>query len=993
MRKKACVALGFWLVAGAMVVIDGHAFAQEQPLEQNNGDAQTPQNEAQSTVGDVKEDVKAVDRTLAQATTDEAQPPAAPPAAEAQVAAAQPAPVAGVEELLITGSRIKRKSIATAAPVTVVNKEDLLATGRVSIAEILQQLPSQANGLNTQFNNGGNGASRINLRSVGAERTLVLLNGRRYVAGGDGANVTVDLNSIPVSIIERVEVLLDGGSSIYGSDAVAGVVNIITRDDFDGVEANAFSSISQRGDGRVYQIDLTGGISSDKGNLMFSALFLDAQPIFASERNFSEFGLGFDWAGYEDAGFPDDDSQFVQVQGSSFTPQGTIVPILNQPGNAAWQATGCGGDVLCFNDPETGWRPYVSPDDTYNFQPDNYVLTPSRRLSLYTQGSYDISDYITVFMEGNITNRASEQLLAPNPLGPGVFEGITVSAQNRFNPFGRDFGDVRRRLLEGGNRGFTQDSNTFRVVFGARGKIPDIGPIHDWTWDAYGNFGRTETINTIEGRLNTARLELALGPDALCTGNCVPLDLFSGAGNITQEMLDYVSFTGVDRGYSEQNIGAANISGPLFELVEGQPVALAFGYQFRKELGADVPNPLRVAGDASGNRRGITEGGFEVHAGYGELSLPLLADVPGFKSLELTASGRFVDFNSFGSNFAGKVGLRWQPVDFAAIRATYSTAFRAPSLFELFSGQTDSFETASDPCSAVANVGSLDNPIVAANCATDDLAGGVPDPNTQIRTRQGGNPDLDPETAQIITAGIVLEDSLIRGLTMAVDYYNINIEDAIQAIGTTTILSSCYASENRQFCDLIERNDAGIITNIFDTDNNVGGFSAQGIDFNIRYSTRNTPYGRFGVGLLGTVLLELTQTQATGFEQDLKGNFDQEGSNPDFRLNGFVRWAYEWANAGINMRYLPGFTECQGACSTPSATAPRSRDVDAWYYMDIFAGANVTTPLGDTSIQVGINNLTDVEPPLIVSAAQPRIDPGTYDFIGRQFYMRLSQRF
>ena len=927
------------------------------------------------------------------AQAEQADPPAAPGAAVAQVPTSALEPK-GPEEIVITGTRIKRKSIATPAPVSVVNKEDLLASGKTTIAEILQRLPVNQNGLNVQSNNGGNGASRINLRGLGAPRTLVLINGRRHVPGGDGANGSVDLNAIPVSIIERVEVLKDGASAIYGSDAVAGVVNIITRRDFTGVEANAYSSISQEGDGRTLQVDLTGGVSSDNGNLTFSAMFFDSQPIFSQDRPFSANARGFDWAGFVAEGSPSNDERFIFNSGNDGTPQGTLVDQTGAPGNTAWDATGCARG-RCYNDPISGWRPYQEPQDDYNFQPETYTVTPSRRISLFSQGNYEISKYFGTFFEAGFTNRVSDQLLVATPLSPRVAPGIVISADNRYNPFGRDFTFFRRRMLEAGNRRFEQDSNTFRVVVGAEGELPEIGSFYDWTWDLYGNFGRTETINTEAGRFNKRRIELAIGPDSGCTGDCVPLNVLGGAGTITQEMIDYISYTGIDRGFTEQNVIAANVGGPVYELVAGNPIAVALGYEFRKESGADIPNPLRVSGEATGNRRGITEGGFEVHAGYGELFFPVLANLPAVEMLELSAAGRFVEFDSFGSNFSGKIGIRWQPVEFAALRGTYSTAFRAPAILELFRGQFDSFETASDPCSSIPAVGSLDNPTVAANCAADNIPDGVLDPSTQLRTRQGGNPALEPETATIWTVGAVLEDSLIKGLTVAVDYYNIDIENAIEDIGTASILSSCYESEDRQFCELIQRNSFGFIQDIIDIQNNVGGFKAQGIDFDVRYSTPS-PVGRFGAGVEGTILIELTQVQFNGFEQSYKGNFDQEFSNVDYRINGYLRWAMDWVNAGANFRYLPSFTECQGACNldrAPGTPDPPSREVDDWFYMDLFAGVNVDTLAGRTSLTLGINNLTNVEPPFIRSAGQPRYDPRNYDFIGRQFYARLTQAF
>ena len=889
---------------------------------------------------------------------------------------------------VLTGTRLPRLSTVTAAPLTVWDREDLLAWGKMSIGDILQYLPAHANALNTQFNSGGNGKTAIGLRSLQPGRTLVLLNGRRHVPGGDGADVSVDLNAIPLSIVERVEVLRDGASAIYGSDAIAGVVNIVTRRRLEGVEANAYSSLSERGDARILQLDITTGISSDKGHAVFSATFFDQQPVFAGERDFSRNPRFFNY----------DTGQIEMGTGSRATPQGTIIDRTGGPGNALWRMTGCAADVLpsatCFNDPVTGWRPFGS--DEYNFRPQRFLVTPSRRINLFVNGHYEVNDYLGLFFEAGFNNRASSQRLDATPLFT-LFEGIFVSGQNRFNPFARDFTFVGRRVVEAGNRIFTQDSNTFRVVVGGKGAIPDIGPLRDWHWEAYINVGRTETINTGVGWLDRQKLARSLGPDSECTGDCVPLDLFNGVGSITPQMLDYISFTGVDRGFTEQNIAAANLVGPLFELSPGHPVALALGYQFRKEVGADIPNPLAVSGDSTGATRQPVEGEFMVHAGHGELSVPLVAGVRGATLLEVNAAGRFVHFDTFGSTFAYKLGLRWKPFKYGALRAAYSASFRAPSIFEMFSDISNTVAGASDPCSSL--VGQLDNPRVAATCAADGLPSGVPDPQVQLQAQAGGNPDLDPETATVITAGAVLDDGLIPGLTASIDYYNIEIDHVIQSIDPALILQRCYAAQDRQFCELVQRNSAGFITNIRALLNNVGGFKAEGVDFNLGYSTASS-LGRVGAGLEGTVLIDLTEIQPNGFEQSFVGNFDQatganRGANPSYRLNAYMRWAWEFLNAGANFRFIPGFKECDGGpCERPpGSTPPLERNVDAYYYMDIFAGVQADWALGHSSLTIGINNLTDASPPFVAAGAQSESDAATYDFVGRQYYFRLTQKF
>ncbi len=961
----------------------------------------------------VDEQLEALEQEAQSNPVGPASPAAAPPPAPA---GDQPPPDAEPGDSLpedspppedvvtVTGSRIKRKSIASSAPVTVIGTSDMLAVGRPSVAEILQRLPAQANAINLQFNNGGTGTARINLRSLGVERTLVLVNGRRFVPGGDGANSSVDLNAIPASIIERIEVLKDGGSAVYGSDAIAGVVNIITKKNFTGVEANAYNSITQRGDGRVYQVDLTGGISSTDGrsNLLFSVQFLDQQPIFAGERDFSRYQRLFDWDAFAAAGRPDH-ALYLSNAGSSAVPGGRVLDATGAPGNAAWDALGCRFST-CQNgsaragDLGAGWRLSGGDEDLYNFQPENYLSTPYQRLSLFAQGNYRISDYLGFFFEGSFTRRDAKVELAPEPFLT-LIEEVPVSADNRYNPFGRDFQDVRRRMVEGGNRLFSREGTVSRVVVGMEGDIPTPGLPGDWSWEAYLNYGRTDTTVIREGLYNRPRLAAALGPDSECVGDCVPLDLFGGPGTITQDMLDYVSIVGVDNGYSSQYVAAANVSGPLFHLSSDEPVAVSAGYQFRREGGADTPNPLTAAGDVTGNKREPTAGSYRLGAFYAEVSAPLVSHRPGVEHLELTAAARLTTIIESATY---KLGLRYNPNDWFALRGTVTTAFRTPSVAELYGGGSDSFPNVSDPCSPLR--GNLDNPTVAENCAADGYDDGVPDDRTQLPARIGGSEDLEPETADTFTVGVVLEDRLIRGLTASVDYYSIAVDNAVQSVGAGTILAGCYQQEgaNRAYCERIQRDGNGFIQNIIDSDSNVGGFRARGIDVGLRYDTAAFGFGRLGAGIDGTILVDLTQIQADGFEQSYAGNYDQAsggsatqpGANPRYRLTSFVRWAFDIYNAGLNFRYLPGFQECEGGpCNVDSAEQPVERTVNDYKYFDLFAGVDLLSPLGATSVTAGINNLTDTTPPYIANGFLAESDAATYDYAGRSFYLRLTQQF
>ena len=954
------------------------------------------------------------EETAATAEGEPGEPAAEPQPTPADATTGEDDPLKGLEEIIITGTRIKRKSLATAAPVTVLTRDDLLSAGMMSVGEILQNLPANANAINVQFNNGGDGTTNVDLRGLGAFRTLVLLNGRRHVAGGSGADSSVDLNAIPIAIIERVEVLKDGASAIYGSDAIGGVVNIITKKDFVGVEATGYAGMSQHGDGQVYDISATTGVSSTKGNIVFSASFYDQQEIRARDRDFSKTDKTY----FFDPEERKAEGRAFRNNGSPGTPQGTIWWYddedgdgIDDLGNPAWQevANNSCTSGVCYNDPMQGWRDFnedgnsdTGEGDLYNYQPDNYLLTPQRRLSLWTSGNYELSEWFNTYFEGSFTNRRSVQSLAPEPVY--TWPDLMVSADNIYNPYGRPFSDMGRRMVEGGNRMFSQNINTLRLVLGVQGQVPDIGPLHDWDWDFHVNFGRTEGVTTTQGQYVLSRLQRALGPDSECTGDCVPLDLFGGAGSVSPEMLDYITYAGVARGYSDQRIAALDVQGPLFELVEGTPVSLALGYMYRREAGGFQPDPLEAIGDITGTASSPVKGRYHEHAGYAELSLPILGGLPALQLFELTAALRGFNYSTFGSDFTYKFGARWQINNWLAARGTYSTAFRAPSVDELYSGQSDSYPTVSDPC---ADAAARNDPQVGANCTADVGSSLVNDTSSQLRTKIGGNPNLEPETAHIATGGIVLEDKLVKGLSAAVDYWNISIDNAIQPIGAGIILTSCYQSapDERKFCELINRGANDKIIDINDTLNNVGTVRTHGMDFDVRY-TRPTPIGRFGASLEAVLLFDYLYVMPNGYEWSFKDNYDagsaSSGSNggvyTSWKANATLAWVLDRYNAGLNFRFIPGFKECdtENLCNAERVEGdpePFSRDVESNLTMDFFAGVEFDSFLGQTDLTLGVNNLTDQDPAVIYTGFLGTSDASTYDFMGRYFYVRFGQRF
>jgi outer membrane receptor protein involved in Fe transport len=954
------------------------------------------------------------------------------------------------EEIIVTGSRIRRKDLTTPAPVTVISREQVTASGKVSIGDFLQTMPEQGNGINTSFNNGGDGATRVSLRSLGSQRTLVLLNGRRMVPGGTGADASVDLNSIPTAAIERVEVLKDGASAVYGSDAIGGVVNLITRKGFKGTEVAAYGGVSPKGDGQTYDVNVTTGLGGDRGNVVFNAGFYKQQPVWAGDRAFSAVPVGFDAAG---------GALFTQGSGTipagrivlgnsdrvctatnaagACTKRGNVIPngnaafnllVANNPGVTSFikclpgETTGCTsgyraykGAALTPQDNIIGGLPDgTATGDGYNFQPQNYLVTPAQRISLYSSGDTTLGNNARGYYEATYVNRQSEQKLAAEPLLTDG-EGVVVSKDSIYNPFGRDIAAVRRRLLEFGNRIFRQDIDTFRVVGGIDGSTPEeFGPAKGFFYDLSLNYGRTTQAGSKNGNLRNPKIQDAIGPSKIIGGRpvclrdinddksvidgCVPLDLFHGPPTITQDQVTPLTYTGVDRGINQMTGVQLNTSGELFSLAADRPVALAAGYEYRLVYGASLPDPITVSGETTGNKSEITRGGYHVNEGYGELSIPLVSNVPGAEALELQLAGRVFNYSTFGTDVTYKLGGRWQPIRDVTLRGTYSTAFRAPSVGDLYGGQADNFAPVSDPCGKNVATGST----LEKNCnATGVGVANNGDDQTQLRSRVGGNPALKPETAKIFTAGVVLQPSMVRNLSVTVDYYHFDLDKTISSIGESVILSSCYPTDpaaTPKYCDLVQRNSTGRIQQIFNLAQNVGSTSTAGIDLAIRYSI-GTEFGRFGFLADGTWLQKYDQTLADGTVIKARGNYDLGLVLPAWKANFGATLSVAGLFVGVTSHFIGSSKECAdsdgvmngfGLCFQDASLSRVIRPYNTW---DANVAYTLSSPIGKTTLAVGVNNAFDKRPVAIYNGFLAASDPSTYDFMGRFVYGRLAQNF
>ncbi|HET9626065.1 MAG TPA: TonB-dependent receptor [Kofleriaceae bacterium] len=921
---------------------------------------------------------------------------------------------AKTEVITVTGSLIGRKEVDSPSPVSVVDKQKLEGAGVTNVGDILQKIPSQGNAINAQNNNGGDGSVRIDLRSLGANRTLVLLNGRRVVSSGLGADSSVDFGTLPLAMIERVEVLKDGASAIYGSDAIAGVVNVITRSNFNGTEASIYASTSQRGDGQNYDLSFVTGHSTAKGNVTFSAGFQKQYSVMAGDRDFSAKTYSFDY-GCTDAKEAAGACTKAALTGSSSGPTGRI---NTNPGGGAPNVIvpGC-TTQFCTADGKGGFRNFINPTatsfgDNYNFQTLNYLFTPSTRINLFSNGNYELSKYVHAFFEGQFNSRKSAQQLAEEPAQLGLF-GTPISADNAYNPFHTDIVSYNRRLTEFGTRNADQSVQTSRIVVGLNGNIPEEVPVlKNWKWELSYDYGRTDSTNSTKGDLILSHLANALGPSftdsngvAQCgTGpstqiaGCVPLNLLT-PGHVAPGAINYLVFTGTTSGLNEQHTAQATASGKLLDLPNHGDISLAIGGDYRFEKGANTPDPLTATGDTTGNASAPTSGSYHVTEGFGELSVVPVSGLDFIKWVELDAAGRVFDYNTFGSGVTGKVSALIRTAGGIALRGTYGSAFRAPNIAELFSGQFDSFPLVNDPCDTLPP--GAKKPIklgatAAAQCQKEGVPGNAQFGTGQQRSKLGGNRDLDAETATVATGGIVYEP--LAGLDLTLDYWHIQIDNAITTLPVPTVLNQCYEGGVQKYCEAVQRDPASHeISHVIDIIQNVGGITTSGLDFSAAYQYK-TDFGTFRHTLEGTYLFQYNEDigvkdPKTGKEQIIhaRGFYDL-GVNPDLKFNIFTLWSHpSGLDAGFNFRFVDSFQECDNDDCNTSANG--RRDVSKYATGDLFIDYALKSSQGTTRLSLGMNNVIDARPPIIYNGPALNTDESAYDFMGRMFYVRLSQLF
>lgn len=887
-----------------------------------------------------------------------------------------------IEEVIVTGSRIKRADLDSASPVTVMTREDFEWKGVTDVGYLLQRMPGMAGSpIGTTTNNGGNGSVQIDLRGLGSIRTLTLVNGKRTVDGGD-------YQTIPATMIERVEILKDGASAVYGADAVAGVVNIITRTDYEGVSVEAYTTdFFDMDSGAQQSYNFIAGKSFDGGNVMFGAEFVDQEEAYQSDAPWDFF----------------QDSWYIYPSGCE-----------NQV-TAPWDGTATGGcypvgssripeSRIGFLTQGTFMAPggVLTPHDgrTYNYAPVNYIQTPYERTNVFAHLNYEIFDGVQLAAEIRWNDRSSAQELAPQPYNSptdpaydGVFNGRaysgiseqnyylrqSIDAYNAANPGAplayEPVRDARRRMVETTRR-FEQEVDQTQINISLSGDFNDIA------WNVYFNRGFRDRTDLDFGQFSGPQLSNAMGPSADLDGDgmpecyqdvadpssiisgCVPLNFFGGAGAVTQDMIDYVAIDLVDTFEQEQYQYGFSFSGNAFEL-PGGPMGWAVGYEYRKEDLTYSPDSGKQLDAVTGNTGAGTTGSYKSDSLYAEAFLPLFDN--GSQSLDITAGVRWDDFDTFGDDTTYQLGIEFRPLETLKLRATVGEVFRAPSIFESFGGQVDSFPTYLDPCAQTP---------LPAGCAQASVQ-----LDTQVLARVGGNPGLVPEEGDTLTAGVVWTPDFDFGdFSVVVDYWENELEGRISSLGVNYILNDCYENQNAPACALIQRRADYSIASIQNAPLNVAQSDAAGVDLEIK-TAFSTDIGDFEAELLWARFLDFDRRAFPGDDAS-----DQVG-----RYNGAafaedkINYTIAWRRGDWTVSYLGEYiSELEADVSF----LPVTQDIDDQLYHDL----TVIYQLGDTGFRFsgGVTNVTDEEPPYIDFGFNASTDPSTYRLFGRGYYFRVT---
>ncbi len=935
---------------------------------------------------------------------------------------------AEVEEITITGSRIARNEFSSASAISTFDTKDVTNAGVTGIDEFLKDIPAFTGyQLGTTTNNGGDGTKKVDMRGLGFNRTLVLINGRRQVGDTltDGA---VDLNTIPMGMVKRIEVLKDGASTIYGSDALAGVVNVILHDNYEGFEMSAdFGAATANWDAENYGVSMLAGASSDKGNVTFSAEYNRQKPIFQADRDFAAITRYSTLIDGAFVGVPSGSSNSRKIRTSLFDAGATaLLGAAGASANQIWDDSLNSVRDMDFGDATSG-------GDLFDYGAANLIMTPNERWQIATNGHYDIMQDsfmgdVSAYFEGMYTKRTSRQVLAPdasfavnpnfnghwndmvpssnpyNPFGDNAsgVDGILGTADD-LNPYGIEGQDVRinRRFVESGGRDFYQSANTVRIVAGFNGDISE-----NVSWDASYTFADYEVLQNTTNYGRFDRWETAVDPalcaaDATCAANGV-LNPFGEFGSITDDQMAYLS-AGSLKNWSTARMtmwqfGLTGDTAGSMDLAGG-PIGWALGFEQRRESGIIVPDEFAAGGLTTSGASDPLDGNFKVTEFYAEVAVPVL------ENLNLSGSARHSSYNtSAGKKTTFKVGFDYAPIDGLLLRGGYSTGFRAPNITELNQQNLSTFPVVDSVCEFYDTREDITDTI-RTNCAALGLpagpAGEVGFAWQSLYTNLAPLAPLTPENSKTLALGIVFEPETVPGLSMSADYWDITINNYIGVPNFNDLFRGCMDSVDFSSiaCDAFVGQGYSsdlpydIADNfIYPTDataafGNLGKLSTNGMDFNIAYDTDLEMGAVTGLSIRVGATWQMNRIEEwSTFEisRETVGTADGGAIFPEWRANTSVgvngeNWTFAWETRYIGAtddKYRP-------------ASITTDAEAEAVLYND-FVGSYTYE---NTTLTVGLNNAFNKKPPYFHSVFNANTEPGTYDIIGRRLFANVRLKF
>jgi len=909
-----------------------------------------------------------------------------------------------VEEIVVTGTRIKRRDFSSISPLTTIDPMDIEYSGRPTVEEMLNRMPQVTPDFGRTSNNPGDGTARVNLRGLGAGRTLVLVNGRRLAPSGVGS--AVDVNNLPQALVERVEIITGGATAVYGSDAIAGVVNFILRDDFEGLTVDGSYGVTEEGDAETRDLNVAFGsrFFDERGNVTVYAGALEREELFASEREFTRVALGDDW-------------------------QGNLVPRANfrVPELLIFAPVDVGGGpIFPIFEPDGTFRAFIEPDDLYNFAPVNYLQVPVDRLSGGVIADFHFSDATEAYVEIGYATNESKTNTAPVPAGGTLTinldnpllapetrqmlaDNFTVAPNLATFPYGRRMSEVGPRIVD-------YDRDYLRTVVGVRGDLRG-----DWDYDAWLTFTDASEKQFFKNDVSHSRLaqgvlaDPATGQCIDTSGGCVPVNPF-GAGNISPEAADFIRISDVQNTTErKQTLASAFATGPLAELWAG-PVDTAFGLEWRRDEGDFAAAEVLFLGDTLGFRgESSISGAEEVWELYGEAVVPLAANTPWADYLGIEIGVRYSDYKLAGGNWTYKFGGEWAPPGGLRLRAMHQRSVRAPNVAELFEQQFVEqgfivFENNPDPCSASAD------PVGNGNVDKCILQGLSPEEIGVLEAAeivfgeflQGGNTALQPEKADTFTLGAVVGLDALPKLTFSVDHFHFEVEDTIGEIDARSI---CFDPLNTEhlFCESVVRDATGNISRVVNLTSNRGLLETSGIDTQIRFASglpRGLAISDAGADLelsaIWTHTLEVKQQENPVTQVlDCAGKFgwpcfdgqifDGGQTFAENRLATYATYGSGPWSLHLAWRWIEGSDNAAPLSLdfqlTPGAVLAVP-DVGDKSYVDLGLGYSFGQRL---TVRLNVNNLFDTAPPLMAdSVQQNNTDSGTYDVFGRSYFLSFT---